>query len=118
MNQIIVTTKEELISLITEVFRAELSNIKPQQEKENPFITRFEAAKLLGISLPTLRTYSVIGAIPTYAIGSRIRYKRSEIIAAVVLLSDSSYIKNKKVLHSLHGKGENTDTTETPIDKR
>ena len=50
---------------------------------ENEFITREATAKRLGLSLPTLNEYSKIGLIPSYRIGSRVRYKSNEVEAAL-----------------------------------
>ena len=43
------------------------------------FITRNETAKILGVSLPTLHTWTKNGTIPTQRIGTRIRYKRADV---------------------------------------
>lgn len=43
------------------------------------FITRKEVCELLGVSLPTVREYTLSGKITGYRIGNRIRYKREEI---------------------------------------
>lgn len=43
-------------------------------------LTREEAAQLLGITLPTLREYTNRGLVTGYRIGTRVRYKRSEVV--------------------------------------
>lgn len=43
-------------------------------------VTRKQAAVLLGISLPTLHEYCKSGIIPSYRVGSRIRFKKSELL--------------------------------------
>lgn len=50
---------------------------KPQQETE--LLTRKQAAKLLGVSLPTIQDWTKTGKITGYRIASRIRYKRHEL---------------------------------------
>ena len=50
---------------------------KPQPETE--LLTRKEAAKLLGVSLPTILDWTKTGKITGYRIASRIRYKRHEL---------------------------------------
>jgi len=50
---------------------------KPSQPCE--LITRRDAAKLLGISLPTLLDWTNTGKIIGYRIASRVRYKRAEL---------------------------------------
>lgn len=60
------------------------SNVTAQSQSKdsNPdeLITRKEAAIILGISLPTLHDYTTRGVIPAYRIGSRVRFKKIEII--------------------------------------
>lgn len=48
---------------------------KPQTE----YLTRREAAHLLGVSLPTLNEWSKNGTVKGYRIASRVRYKRAEL---------------------------------------
>jgi excisionase family DNA binding protein len=77
-------------SLPLEQLKAEISNeifnriapliqsaTKPKPETE--LLTRREAAKLLGVSLPTILDWTKTGKIIGYRIASRIRYKRNEI---------------------------------------
>lgn len=58
--------------------KASVSN--PANEE---FITSQEAAKLLKISIPTLRKYTQDGIIPHYRIGRRLLYMKHEVIAAI-----------------------------------
>jgi excisionase family DNA binding protein len=51
----------------------------PQPPQETELLTRKEAAKLLGVSLPTILDWTKTGKITGYRIASRIRYKRSEL---------------------------------------
>ena len=46
-------------------------------------LTRAEAAQLLGITLPTLREYTRRGLVEGYRIGTRVRYKRSEVLSSL-----------------------------------
>jgi excisionase family DNA binding protein len=46
---------------------------------ETQLLSRKEAAKLLGVSLPTILEWTKTGKITGYRISSRVRYKRSEI---------------------------------------
>jgi excisionase family DNA binding protein len=77
------TLSEQTIKEIieTSVKAALLENCKLKDEKIELFITRKETAKLLGISLPTLRSWTISNKLPSYRISSRIRYKQSEVIA-------------------------------------
>ena len=55
-------------------------------------LTRDQAAQLLGITLPTLREYTHRGLVNGYRIGTRVRYKRSEVVASLTRIRTS---KNK-----------------------
>lgn len=50
------------------------------QTPKTELLNRNEVAKLLQISLPTLNAWSKAGRIPSYRIGSRIRYKKNEVL--------------------------------------
>jgi excisionase family DNA binding protein len=60
-----------------------LESAKETIEEDVILLTRKETIKILGITLPTLRAWTVAGKIPCYRISSRIRYKRSEVFAYV-----------------------------------
>ena len=69
----------ELQELISEAVKSQFSQIeKPEPQPE--FITRKKTAELLGISLPTLWAWTRDGKIPAYRIGTRVRYKKSEVL--------------------------------------
>lgn len=73
-----------------EQFKTEISQ-SVKQELENHFrsvttpkpetvlITRKEAAKILGVSLPTLLDWTKTGRVTGYRIATRVRYKRAEL---------------------------------------
>jgi len=61
---------------------------------ENGFLTRQETAQRLGLSLPTLNAYTKSGIIPAYRIGSIVRYKTTEVEAA---LQKVQAVKGKRV---------------------
>ena len=46
------------------------------------YLTRIETAKLLRVTLPTLSEWTKRGILNSYRMGSRIRYKRSEVNAS------------------------------------
>jgi excisionase family DNA binding protein len=50
-----------------------------QPQKETELLSRKQAAKMLGVSLPTILDWTKTGKITGYRIASRIRYKRNEI---------------------------------------
>ncbi len=52
-------------------------NFKPKEP--TLWITRKDASELLGVSLVTIHTWTKENVINAYKIGTRVRYKRSEI---------------------------------------
>lgn len=73
---------EDLEGMITRAVEHSLSQLlnKNSNDHNDELVTRKQAASLLGISLPTLHDYTKRGVIPTYRIGSRVRFKKVEII--------------------------------------
>lgn len=70
---------EELISRL----KSELNIVQPpepQGAKEEEFLTAKEVSKLLGVSLVTLHNWKKKGMIKYYRFGSRIRFKKSEVL--------------------------------------
>lgn len=93
-NEILVIniSKESLIAelekriaiIIDDRISASLGKSKPSAQKEN-YITRKEAAQILGISLVTLDAWSYKKSLlKAYRISSRVRYKRSEVEACLL----------------------------------
>lgn len=71
---------QEFQNAISEAVRLELSNLNIQTPPEKvEFITRKETAQILGISLVTLNEWTKTGTLQGYRIGSRVRYKKTEI---------------------------------------
>ena len=63
--------------------------IKREQmaNKENEeLLTRKEAAEILRLSYPALKRYTEAGFVKGYKLGSRLRYKRSELEAALITI--------------------------------
>lgn len=60
-----------------------LSEIQPHKKNEEELLTRKETSKILGISLVTLNVYTKKGIVRGYRLGSRIRYKKEEVIGAL-----------------------------------
>jgi excisionase family DNA binding protein len=65
---------QEVIDRITPLLQSVKTPSPPTD-----FITRKEASKLLGVSLPTLNDWTKTGKIVGYRISSRVRYKRNEL---------------------------------------
>lgn len=81
LSQIPIT---ELQKFISDTIREEMQkNATPPPPPETEFITRQETRQILGVSLPTLNDWTKRGVIIGYRIGTRIRYKKSEIMDAV-----------------------------------
>jgi excisionase family DNA binding protein len=92
MSNLIVISETDLRTIMSETIQRELASFKPvEQSKNNSLITRQETANLLGISLPTLSTYSKEGKIQSYRIGTRIRFKYDEVINSVSKIQTLKY---------------------------
>lgn len=63
--------------IITDSLRENL-NSSPSKS-DGDFLTRNETAQLLRVTLPTLYDWTKRGYLISYRMGSRIRYKRSEV---------------------------------------
>ncbi len=70
------TVLEKVVNKVLKSHQPNNTNAKPQVE----LITRQETAKLLGVSLPTLHDWTKNGLIPAHRIGTRVRYKRQEVM--------------------------------------
>jgi len=75
---------EEFESIQKDWIKEVLNENQPPTKEEEELITRKETAQLLGISLPTLNEYSKDGIIPAYRLGSRVRYKKNEVLEALI----------------------------------
>lgn len=74
-------TPQELRAEIREDIRRELLEFSKKLKPQEPtiWITRKEAAELLGVSLVTIHTWSKENVIFPFKIGTRIRFRRSQI---------------------------------------
>lgn len=52
-------------------------------QDEDRLLTRQETSKMLSVSLVTLWDWDKKGLIPSYRIGNKVRYKKSEVLAAL-----------------------------------
>lgn len=78
------TPKDELKSLIANAVKEELSTFfDKEKEPDTKLKTRKEVCEMLGISLPTLHTWTKEGVIPAIRIGSSIRYRPQDVEAAM-----------------------------------
>lgn len=82
----------ELTAIISNTVRNEVANFTHSHTEPAPaanevdLINRKQAAKYLGISLPTLQKWTKDGTLTGYRINSRIRYKRAEIEQSLITL--------------------------------
>jgi len=61
-----------------------------KKQKQPCILSRADAAKLLSISLVTLRNWTTQGLIPSYQLGGRVYYKQKELLAALKLQYNQS----------------------------
>ncbi len=80
----------DIESIIRKVVKEELKDAL-RTEPDSILLTRQETAKILGITLVTLRTWSKLGKITSYKIGSRVRYKKNEVYDALNKVATLKY---------------------------
>jgi len=92
MQNFLLISETDLRTIMSETIKTELASVRPvEPPKNNLLITRQETANLLGISLPTLSAYSKEGRIQSYRIGTRIRYKQSEVLESITKIQTLKY---------------------------
>jgi len=93
MNDFILSpiSLKDFETLIRDCVKSELKSHSPEHLPETEFITRNQAAAILGISLPTLNEWSKLGTIPSYRIQSRVRYKKAEVENSVSKVQSVKY---------------------------
>ena len=96
MGEIILhqTPLADLRAMISDVVAEQLQKQQVPTEKEPlKILTRHETARMLGISLPTLHVWTKDGSIQGVRIGSRVRYRLTDVEAA---LKNIESIKRKR----------------------
>jgi hypothetical protein len=85
---IVVLTPDELEEMMqrtaTMAAKAAIQDSKPIEIKED-YISRKDTAKKFGVCLNTLESRTKAGLIKSYRFGRSIRYKRTEVEAALTL---------------------------------
>lgn len=77
-------TLDELTAKIYEKLKPEFQNLSIQKSPQKEvLLTSKQSATLLRISLPTLHKWKIEGRINFYRIGTRIRFKESELLSAL-----------------------------------
>jgi len=75
---------DELVGRLAKAVGAELFEKSSVDRQSNEgLLTRVEAARLLHVTLPTLRLHTRTGKLKGYRLGARVLYKRSEILAGL-----------------------------------
>ena len=89
------TPKSELRDLVAEAVKEQLSTFFDKKEPDNRMLSRKEVSEMLGISLPTLHTWTKEGVIPGVRIGNTVRYRSGEIQAAMKDIRSIKYSRYK-----------------------
>ncbi len=78
-------TEEQLVKLITQLFKEQLKEFKKEFEQtpENDLLTREDVCKMLNFNKTSLWKHTKSGKLKSYGIGNRVLYKRSEVLEAV-----------------------------------
>ena len=84
MNEPIVLSPLPLPDLLGEIAKAVRSELDARTQATAPpaeeLLTTDQTVTLLGITRPTLREYRRKGYLTGYRIGTRVRYKRNEVL--------------------------------------
>ena len=76
--------KTLLSEFISEAIHRELTSLSHTGEAKKAILTRQETAKMLDISLPTLHDYTKRNLIKAFRLGSKVRYRLSDIEEALI----------------------------------
>ena len=95
MDQFILTPVpiEDLQRIVAEAVQRELSvafKADPAPDVDE-LLSRKEAARYLGLSLPTLHDYTQRGIVTAYRLGSRVRYRRGDLSNALLKVEAAKY---------------------------
>ncbi len=80
VSELINAISNEVLKKITPLLPATPAPTSKQIEK---YLTRKDVSFLIGVSLPTLHKYTTTGRIKAYRINRQVRYKESEVMAAM-----------------------------------
>jgi excisionase family DNA binding protein len=83
-------TVDELKNFITSAVRDAIPQA-PEPTNTPEFLTRHEAAQMLGVSLVTIDKWSHEGHLQKYRIGGRIRFKAAEVGKGLTLVKNLKY---------------------------
>lgn len=95
MEQVVFTQVPiaDLQGYIAQTIKEQFNALRMAEPAPDPdeLVTRKEAARYLGLSLPTLHDYSMKGLVPAFRIGSRVRYRRGDLSNALLKVQASKY---------------------------
>ena len=77
-----VQSTEELLIQIDELLKKYFASIKKSLE-EDTLMTRQQVADYFSVSLPTLHSWMRMNILPYYRIGSKVKFKKKEVLAAL-----------------------------------
>ncbi|WP_338731953.1 helix-turn-helix domain-containing protein [Mangrovimonas cancribranchiae] len=81
--QIETTSSSEFIPKLAAEIRKVIKEESNHQESNQILLTREQVAEMLSISLVTLWKYTKKGVIPAFRIGTKVRYKKGDVILAL-----------------------------------
>ena len=82
------TNLEDFRKGILDGVRNILKDSKKNEEPKETLLTRDETAKMLSISLVTLWKLTKKDVIPAFRIGTRVRYRKSDVLKALKKMND------------------------------
>lgn len=95
MEQVVFTQVPivDLQGYIAQTIKEQFEAIRKAESTPDPdeLVTRKEAARYLGLSLPTLHDYSQRGIVTAYRLGSRVRYRRGDLSNALLKVRAAKY---------------------------
>jgi len=79
---------DELLQHLRGIIREEICKLSQQpNDTKVSYLSRKELAKVLGVTLPTLSSWTKLGKVKAYRIGRRVLYKSSEVDQALKLIN-------------------------------
>jgi len=84
--------EQKVQTIFFDCFQTAFENYFPKSKavkKEDGYISKKEAAKFLGCSVATIDNYRRKGIIKRHHIGSSVRFRKDELIAAVNQMSEN-----------------------------
>ena len=81
-------TPEQLTELINSSIKTHLSEaLAPLSHTQTALLSKKEVTQLLGITLNTLDVHIKKGTIPAYGLGSRLMFKKDEVLASLTKIN-------------------------------